>query len=244
MSGVLSTTSFKFNDVPFDVIVDNNDDENKSYFFASKVATALGYRNVRDPIRKHCPKRFVFCDIPRGARFVPPIAGGPDVQPHTVIIPESDVFRLIMRSRIKSAVEFQDYLYDTVLPSLRRYGTYPPPKQQQQQHVPAIGYDIGVHEDRMRHFETLDDEDRKEMRKETLTETNSLKSERQKEIGGMGGRKRQQDIREMEKENTSLIVRSILNDIINTVVDNAYKKQIIKLKEQNHALKEVLTSAK
>ena len=187
MTGVLSLTKFEFNNVPFDVIVANDDGENKSYFFGSKVAAALGFKRPQHAVVRHCPRRIGFNDL-RGAPEVHPFAGGPELQPHTLLIPETDVYRLVMKSQKPEALELQDFVCETVLPSIRKHGQYPPPEQQQ--HVPAIGYNIGVHEDRMRHFETLDDEQRKDMRKETLSETNSLKSERHVDIGGRGGKKR------------------------------------------------------
>ena len=42
-------------------------------------------------------------------------------------IPLSDVFRLIDRSNKPEAVEFQDWLYEEVLPSLYQYGNYSVP---------------------------------------------------------------------------------------------------------------------
>lgn len=40
------------------------------------------------------------------------------------IIPESDVYRLVMRSNLPGAVEFQDWVVEEVLPSIRRTGQY------------------------------------------------------------------------------------------------------------------------
>ena len=193
MSGVLSLTSFKFNDIPFDVIVANSDVENKSYFFGSRVATALGYKRPDDAVRRHCRNGVNLSKFGKA----PVKRGGLEFQPYTVMIPESDVYRLIMRSKIQEADEFQNFICDTVLPSIRKHGQYPPPKHQQQH---AIGYNIGFHRDRMKHFETLSDEQRKDMRKETLTETNSLKSERHVDIGSFGGKKTQSNIKTLQMD--------------------------------------------
>lgn len=40
------------------------------------------------------------------------------------IIPESDVYRLVMRSNLPNAERFQDWVVEEVLPSIRRAGGY------------------------------------------------------------------------------------------------------------------------
>ena len=40
------------------------------------------------------------------------------------IIPESDVYRLVMRSNLPRAVEFQDWICEEVIPSIRKTGGY------------------------------------------------------------------------------------------------------------------------
>ena len=40
------------------------------------------------------------------------------------IIPESDLFRLIMKSKLDSAEKFQDWIVEEVLPSIRKTGSY------------------------------------------------------------------------------------------------------------------------
>ena len=50
-----------------------------------------------------------------------PSAGGAQL---TKLIPERDVYRLIMRSRLPAAEEFEDWVVGTVLPSIRKNGGY------------------------------------------------------------------------------------------------------------------------
>lgn len=45
------------------------------------------------------------------------------LQPYN-IIPESDVYRLVMRSNLPGAVEFQDWVVEEILPSIRKTGGY------------------------------------------------------------------------------------------------------------------------
>lgn len=76
------------------------------------VAEALGYKNTNDALGKHCK---------RGSQYAIPSAGG--VQ-SMVFIPESDVYRLIMKSRLKTAEKFEEWVCEEVLPSIRRSGMY------------------------------------------------------------------------------------------------------------------------
>lgn len=42
------------------------------------------------------------------------------LDPQTKLIPESDVYRLVMRSKLPSAERFQDWVVEEVLPTLRQ----------------------------------------------------------------------------------------------------------------------------
>ena len=147
MSGELSISKFDFNRKSLDVIVVNNgDDENKSYFFGSKVACVLGYKKPRNAILKFCPNRINFSEFSE--------ARAPNSSyycPHTVFITESDVYRLVMRSKTQDAVNFQDFVCDELLPSIRKFGSYPPPSANTQSSKKMIGYDLGDHNDRMKY---------------------------------------------------------------------------------------------
>lgn len=83
------------------------------WFVASDIAKALGYERPNDAVNTHCKKvnKFSYGDMPQGA------------QPYN-IIPESDVYRLVMRSNLPDAERFQDWVVEEVLPSIRRAGSY------------------------------------------------------------------------------------------------------------------------
>lgn len=97
------------------------------WFVASDVAKALGYDNPANAVNVHCKKANKITLSPdSGGRentvFLPPI--------QINIIPESDVYRLVMRSNLPGAVEFQDWICEEVIPALRRrdfYGVLPVP---------------------------------------------------------------------------------------------------------------------
>lgn len=83
-----------------------------AWFVAADVAAVLGYSNPRDAVSKHC-KGVAKYDIPTSGGYQ-----------HVSILNESDVFRLIMRSNMPSADAFQDWVFEDVLPSIRKNGGY------------------------------------------------------------------------------------------------------------------------
>lgn len=92
-------------------------EDGRPLFLANDVARALGYFNPRDAISKHC----------KGvAKRDTPTEGG--VQSIS-FIPESDVYRLVMRSKLESAEKFQDWVVEEVLPSIRKHGGYLTPEK-------------------------------------------------------------------------------------------------------------------
>ena len=84
----------------------------KPYFVANDVARALGYVETAKAIRTHC-KGVSEMDIPS--------KGG--VQ-RMKIIPEGDIYRLIIRSKLPSAEKFERWVFDEVIPSIRTNGGY------------------------------------------------------------------------------------------------------------------------
>lgn len=87
-------------------------DGDKYLFCGADVANALGYSKARNAIARHC----------RGAlkRGIPTTSG---VQEMT-FISEGDVYRLITHSKLPTAEKFESWVFDEVLPSLRKTGSY------------------------------------------------------------------------------------------------------------------------
>ena len=83
------------------------------WFVGRDVASALGYQNTVDAINTHCRKANDYRDSEMLPTATP-----------MKIIPESDVYRLVMRSNLPRAVEFQDWICEEVLPSIRKTGSY------------------------------------------------------------------------------------------------------------------------
>lgn len=89
--------------------------DGKPYFVASDIAKALGYTNSRKAIKDHC--RWVT------KRYIP----HPQSKSKTLevnIIPEGDIYRLISNSELPEAEKFESWVFDEVLPAIRKTGGY------------------------------------------------------------------------------------------------------------------------
>ncbi len=82
-------------------------------YCARDIAGTLGYANPNDAIRRHC-KGIV-------KRYPLETAGG---MQEMAFIGEGDVYRLIVSSQLPAATEFEHWLFDEVLPSIRKHGGY------------------------------------------------------------------------------------------------------------------------
>lgn len=88
------------------------EENGKILFCGSDVAKALGYRRPKDAINAHC----------KGAVKRRLLTNG-GVQ-EMKMISEGDVYRLISHSRLPSAEKFESWIFDDVLPTIRRTGGY------------------------------------------------------------------------------------------------------------------------
>lgn len=86
--------------------------DGKPYFVANDVARALGYSNPRKAIIDHC-KGVTKRDTPTSS----------GVQSMSYIN-EGDLYRLIAKSKLPSAERFETWVFDEVLPSIRKNGGY------------------------------------------------------------------------------------------------------------------------
>ena len=90
---------------------------------AKDVATVLGFKNPSDAVyRLVKPKNKGVCKIqtPGGKQLV-------------TVLEEAGIYQLIFSSKLASAEKFQDWVFEEVLPSIRKTGKYEiitePPKQ-------------------------------------------------------------------------------------------------------------------
>lgn len=90
--------------------------DGEPWFVAKDVACVLGYANTRKAIIDHCKG---------GNETLLPSAGGKQT---VKIIPERDVYRLIMRSKLPAAEAFEEWVVGEVLPAVRKHGGYMTPQ--------------------------------------------------------------------------------------------------------------------
>ena len=82
-------------------------------FCANDVAAALGYKIPKDAVNQHCRgavKHLLTDNLGR--------------KQETKFIPEGDVYRLIIRSKLPAAEKFERWVFDEVLPTIRKHGAY------------------------------------------------------------------------------------------------------------------------
>lgn len=97
------------------------EENGKILFCAKDVAAALGYRNTRDAISRHC-KGVVKRD---GVSLTTNQHGTTTEQTvEMAFIPEGDVYRLMARSELPGADKFESWIFDEVVPSIRKTGGY------------------------------------------------------------------------------------------------------------------------
>lgn len=104
------------------------DPNGEPYFVARDVATILGYENTKKAVIDHCFNPIFVIDLIntlqiQGSRIVTPI-GINDLHPQTKLIREPDLYALIIRSKLESAKKFQLWVFEEVLPSIRKTGQY------------------------------------------------------------------------------------------------------------------------
>jgi len=84
------------------------------YFPAIEVAKLLGYSNPFDAIAKHCKQK--------GLAFYEVLTDGG--KQRKKFINEGNLYRLIVRSKLPEAEKFESWVFDEVLPSIRKHGAY------------------------------------------------------------------------------------------------------------------------
>lgn len=88
------------------------EEDGRTLFCGSDVAKALGYVRPADALTQHC----------KGSvkRRLLTMGGEQDVK----FIPEGDVYRLITHSKLPAAEKFESWVFDEVIPSIRKTGGY------------------------------------------------------------------------------------------------------------------------
>ncbi|MDU2186503.1 MAG: phage antirepressor KilAC domain-containing protein [Lactococcus lactis] len=102
--------NFNFNNLPVRTVLINDE----PWFVGKDVAIAIGYKNFRDALKSHVKDKYK-----RESRITTPSG----VQSVTVIS-EPGLYQLAGESKLPSAEPFQDWVYEEVLPTIRKHGAY------------------------------------------------------------------------------------------------------------------------
>ena len=102
---------FNFQDHTVRVVLD---DDNQPMFVAKDIATILGYADTSKAINTHCG----------GAVILRTISDSLGRSQEMRVIYEPDLYRLIFGSKLPSAQQFQNWVFEEVLPSIRTKGAY------------------------------------------------------------------------------------------------------------------------
>lgn len=87
-------------------------EDGKVLFCASDIAKSLGYSNPNKAINDHC--RAI-------TKRSTPISG--KLQ-EINFITEGDIYRLVVKSQMPYAVQFESWIFDEIVPSVRKHGMY------------------------------------------------------------------------------------------------------------------------
>jgi len=104
-----------FSNAEFGIVRTLKTDDGKVMFCGADVAKALGYTNAPDAIAKHCKKDGIAkCDSVDSLGRKNTLS----------YITEGNVYRLITHSKLPNAERFESWVFDEVLPEIRRTGSY------------------------------------------------------------------------------------------------------------------------
>ena len=104
-----------FDNTIINVIIDNSD---KIWFNANQLAKSIGYSDPKGALTKHTDilDRIQIKNINHSYNI--------KQHPQTVYLSEAGLYKLILRSKLKTTKKFSDWVTNDVLPSIRKYGYY------------------------------------------------------------------------------------------------------------------------
>ena len=108
-------------------------EDGKELFPATPIAEALGYSNPHKAIADHCKntvKRRTNDSLGR--------------RQEANYIPEGDVYRLIVRSNLPAAEKFEKWIFEEVLPSIRKTGSYSTAPQLNVKALPSVNHAVSL----------------------------------------------------------------------------------------------------
>ena len=122
----------KFSNKDLGIELNSYIDKQQNVWFRGKdVAEILGYRDTDDAVRRHVSKNH---KIRKNTYY--PVSGGQVQNPKTypgkapgqfrwcTFIDEAGFYEVVFSSKLEAAKKFRDWVFTTVLPSIRKYGQY------------------------------------------------------------------------------------------------------------------------
>lgn len=98
--------------------------EGQIWFCGKDVAIALAYKDTVNALKQHCKKEgVVFHHLPH------PQAESKQIE--VKFINEPNLYRLIMHSKLPTAEKFERWIFEEILPAIRRTGRYEVPQTKQ-----------------------------------------------------------------------------------------------------------------
>lgn len=91
------------------------EEDGKVLFCGNDVARALGYKRPKDAVSAHCKGAVKRRTLTKGG------------EQEMLFIPEGDIYRLAAKSELPGADKFESWIFDEVLPSIRKHGAYMTP---------------------------------------------------------------------------------------------------------------------
>ena len=90
-------------------------EDGKPLFCGADACKALGYSNQWDALKRHC-RYLVKREVPNPQSVSKKVTMN--------FLPEGDLYRIITHSKLPSAEKFERWVFDEVLPSIRKHGAY------------------------------------------------------------------------------------------------------------------------
>lgn len=111
MNTQIQFSTFNFKDLPVRVI---SDPKGEFWFCGTDVCAILGYTNSRKALQDHCKQGGVT------KRYTPTKSADQEM----TFINEPNLYRLIIKSRKPEAEPFESWVFEEVLPQIRKTGKY------------------------------------------------------------------------------------------------------------------------
>ncbi len=127
----MNLVPFNFKGAPVRVVTDEH---GEPWFVGKDVCDLLGYANASKAMGDHC----------RGVTKRYPILDSLGRTQEARVLSEGDTLRLIVNSTMPAAQEFESWVFDEVLPTIRRTGSYQRPQTPAEQALAHAQVMVGL----------------------------------------------------------------------------------------------------